>query len=369
MDSKAYWVGFNHVKGIGSVRLKKIIDFFGSLEIAWDAPIEAYLSLGFTNSIIERFLSVRKTIDLEQKWEEIHSKGIEVIIWDDDNYPRRLKEIEQPPPVLYIKGKILEEDDWAVAVVGTRRKTIYGSQMAERISSFLSANGICIVSGLARGIDTISHNTALGNNGRTIAVLGCGVDRIYPPENKKLAMDIINNGALVSDYPPGTPPEGNNFPPRNRIISGIAKATIVIEAGKKSGAIITAKFAADQGREVFAVPGNINSPQSGGTNWLIQQGARPLVEFNEILEILEFNRKGEYFQARKTINPNGSEKDILNVLGNGALHIDEILNRTDLSIDVVSSTLAIMELKGIVRNLGGKNYCAINEVISPYGRN
>ena len=367
MNKRAYWVGFNLVKGIGAVRLRKIFEFFGDLESAWNAPLDAFTSLGFSRTILDRFNEVRKSTDLEKKWEELERKNIDVITWDDLEYPRRLKEIEQPPPLLYIKGNLSDEDDWSVAIVGTRRKTVYGIQMAERISTFLSSHGITIISGLARGIDSVAHSNAILNHGRTIAVLGCGVDRIYPPENKKLAESIINQGALVSDYPPGTPPDGANFPPRNRIISGMSKATVVVEAGKKSGAIITAKFAAEQGREVFAVPGNLNSPQSFGTNWLIQQGARPLVDLDELLEVLNFTRKSMHIQARKSIMPDGNENDILNVLGPETLHMDEIMARTDMSIDVVSSTLAIMELKGMVRHLGGKNYCVINEMTPSYG--
>ena len=367
MNKKAYWVGFNLVKGIGAVRLGKIIDFFGDLELAWQAPKEAFIALGLGDSIINRFNEVRSTTDLSKIWDEIETKQIDVVTWDEKEYPRRLKEIEQPPPVLYIKGKLLDVDDWAVAIVGTRRKTVYGVQIAERISTFLAANGITIISGLARGIDSIAHNTALQNHGRTLAVLGCGVDIVYPPENIKLAKDITEQGALISDYPLGTPPDGTNFPPRNRIISGMSKATVVVEAGKKSGAIITAKFAVEQGREVFAIPGNLNSPQSQGTNWLIQQGARPLVDFDELLECLNFTRKSMHEQARKNITLDGNEQNIFTALGSETLHIDEIMARAEMSVDVVSSTLAIMELKGLVRHLGGKNYYVIYEEVSPYG--
>ena len=202
-----------------------------------------------------------------------------MLTWEDAAYPHRLKEIDQPPPVLYLRGEILDEDGWCVAMVGTRRITVYGRQVAEEMASFLARRGITLVSGLARGVDGVAHEACLRAGGRTFAVLGSGVDRIYPPEHEKPGRTrIIERGAVISDYAPGTPPDSANFPPRNRIISGLSLATIVVEAGETSGALITATFAAEQGRDVLAVPGNINAPQSKGTNRLIQNGARPAVK-------------------------------------------------------------------------------------------
>jgi DNA processing protein len=264
MEQQAYWVGFNLVRGIGAVRMKNLLDYYGNLEIAWNAPAGGLIAAGLPARVVENFIQVRSSVDLEKVMEKIFSQGVKVYTWEDEIYPKRLKEIAQPPPVLFVKGSINVEDDWAVSVVGTRRVTAYGRQIATEIARFLAENGVTVVSGLARGVDAIAHQTAIQAGGRTIAVLGSGVDVIYPPEHRKLAEEISSQGAVISDYAMGTQPESTNFPPRNRIIAGLSLATIVVEAGEKSGALITAKFAADQGREVFAVPGSILTPQSEG---------------------------------------------------------------------------------------------------------
>jgi DNA processing protein len=261
-----YWVGFNMVKGIGAVRFKTLLDAFGTAQAAWNASPEALADSGLSRKIIESFQRVHKSVSLETVWERIQSLGVQVLTWDDEGYPRHLKEIDQPPPILYIRGTYVPEDEWAVAIVGTRRVTSYGRQVAEEVATMLAHNGVTIVSGLARGVDSIAHQAAVKAGGRTLSVLGNGVDLVYPPENRLLASQIMEHGALISDYALGTPPDGLNFPPRNRIISGLSLAVIIIEAGMTSGALITASFAAEQGRDVFAVPGNINAPQSQGTN-------------------------------------------------------------------------------------------------------
>ena len=231
---------------------------------------------------------------MDKVWEKLQAGSIQVLTWDDEAYPRRLKEIDQPPPVLYLRGNLLPEDEWAVAIVGTRRVTAYGRQVAEELASVLARNGVTVISGLARGVDSIAHQAALNAGGRTIAVMGTGVEQIYPPENRRLAEQMLQQGALVSDYPLGTPPDGINFPPRNRIISGLALAVVVVEAGLTSGALITASFAAEQGREVFAVPGNITAPQSQGTNRLILDGATPLLSPQQVLEALNLTMVTEH---------------------------------------------------------------------------
>ncbi|KAF0112077.1 MAG: DNA processing protein [Chloroflexi bacterium] len=366
MDPKAYWVGFNLVKGIGAVRFKQILDFFGSLEVAWNSPSEGLLSAGLSQKVIEKFTQIRNQIDLDVIMSTIYKKGIKVLTWSDPDYPRRLKEINQAPPVLFINGSINVEDDWAVAVVGTRRVTPYGRQVATEIARYLAQNGVSIVSGLARGVDAISHQSALQAGGRTIAVLGSGVDVIYPPEHHKLAQEIIHQGALISDYPVGTPPDGINFPPRNRIISGLSLATIVVEAGEKSGALITAEFAVDQGRDVFAVPGSILTPQSEGTNKLIEQGARPLLKMSEILEALKLEQIPEKQMNRKMNPLNSAEQKLLFYLSSEPVHIDEVCNLSGLPINEVSATLTMMELKGMVSQVGGMNYVAARETKGSY---
>jgi DNA processing protein len=365
-EPRQYWVAFSLVKGIGAVRFQAILNFFGDPQIAWGAPSESLREAGLNDKVIENLIEMRSTIDLDQIWEQILVKGITVLIQTDDAYPHRLQEIEQPPPVIYLKGEISDGDEWAVAVVGTRRVTAYGRQVAEEIAATLARNGITVVSGLARGVDSIAHQAALNASGRTIAVLGSGVDRIYPPENRRLAEQIVENGFMISDYPPGTPPEASNFPPRNRLISGLSQAVIVVEAGHSSGALITASFAADQGREVFAVPGNITSPGSKGTNRLIRDGAIPLLDPEQVLEALELTMVAEQRAARVVLPADAVEAQLFEALGNEPLHIDEIRTRTEIPIEKVTATLALMELKGMVRQVGGMQYIALREVKEAY---
>lgn len=366
MNSKTYWVGFNYVKGIGSVRFRALLDFFGDLTIAWQAPYDALKAAGLPPKVIENLLLVRKGLELDRILDNITRQNIQIYTWDDDEYPARLKQIDQPPPVLYVKGTLIPQDDWAVAVVGTRRITAYGRQVAGELGGYLANNGITVVSGLARGVDSVAHEAALNHAGRTISVLGCGVDRIYPPENRQLADRIISQGALISDYPPGTPPDSANFPPRNRIISGLSRATVVVEAGKESGALITATFAVDQGRDVFAVPGNIYAPQSKGANELIQQGARPLLAFEEILDSLNLKQVPQQQNLRIVFPANELEAELLGTLEGEPLHIDEIGQKSGLPIDKVSATLAMMELKGMVRNVGNMSYILVRETLGSY---
>lgn len=366
MNEKRYWVGFNLVKGIGAVRLQGLRDHFGDLALAWQAPAEALQAAGLSTKLAERVIQVRSGVDLDNYLERVNKQGIEILTWDDVLYPPRLKEIDQPPPVLYFRGVLIPEDTWAVAVVGTRRVSAYGRQVAEDIGSFLAANGVTVVSGLARGVDAIAHQSALKAGGRTIAVLGCGVDRIYPPEHTQLAGRIMANGAILSDYAMGTPPDASNFPPRNRIISGLSMATVIVEAGETSGALITAQFAIDQGREVFAVPGNILAPQSKGTNKLIAQGAHPLLSVQDLLDILNLTRVTEQRQSRRVLPVDETESKLMSVLTQEPLHMDEIRIQTGLPIERVSATLVMMELKGLVRQVGGLNYVAVRDESAQY---
>jgi len=358
---KRYWVGFNLVKGIGAVRLRALREHFGDLSLAWQAPLDALQAAGLSQKIAERVIQARASVDLDGFMEQIAAQGIQVLTWEDEAYPACLKEIDQPPPILYLRGELTIEDSWAVAVVGTRRVTAYGRQVTEELASYLAQNGVTVVSGLARGVDAIAHQAALKAGGRTLAVMGNGVDRIYPPEHRALAEQILASGALLSDYAPGTPPEGANFPPRNRLISGLSLAVVVVEAGETSGALITAQFAVDQGREVFAVPGNILAPQSKGTNRLIQQGAHPLLSARDVLEALNLTRVSEQRLVRRALPADEVETQVLNVLAHEPLHVDEIRNQTGLPIERVSATLVMMELKGMVRQVGGMNYVAVRE--------
>jgi DNA processing protein len=355
MEEKKYWVGFNLIKGIGAVRMQALVQYFGDLAGA-----------GMGLKVIERIVQARTQVDLDKVWDRIESQGIRILTWLDNAYPQRLKEIEQPPPVLYLKGEYVPDDLFAVAIVGTRRVTPYGRQITEELAAYLAGHGITVISGLARGVDAIAHQTALKAGGRTIGVLGSGVDKIYPPEHRQLAERMIESGAVVSDYAPGTPPDASNFPPRNRIISGLSLAVVVVEAGETSGALITAEFAAEQGREIFAIPGSILAPQSKGTNKLIQNGALPLLSVNDLMQALDLTRKGDQKAARKMIPADETEARLMNVLSAQPLHVDEIRNQSNLPIEKVSAALALMELKGMVRQVGGMNYVAVREEQSDY---
>lgn len=366
MDSKKYWVGFNLVKGVGAVRLRAILDYFGRLDTAWSAPADALRAAGLSQKVVENLVQLRRQVNLDLVMEQAERLGVTILTWEDDQYPARLRQVDQPPPVLYFRGDFLDEDHFAVAVVGTRRVTPYGRQVAEELAGFLARHGITVVSGLARGVDAIAHDTALKAGGRTIAVLGSGVDKIYPPEHRALAEKIIKSGALASDYAPGTPPDGVNFPPRNRIISGLSQATVVVEAGERSGALITATFAAEQGREVFAVPGSIYAAQSKGTNALIRDGARPLLAMEEILEVLQLGQVEEKQAARRHLPADATEAMLLGFLSREPVHIDEIVGLSGLPIDRVSATLTMLELKGMVRPVGGMNYVCVQESRAVY---
>jgi DNA processing protein len=360
--AKKYWIGFNLVRGIGAVRFHQILSYFGDLSLAWDAPAEAFQQAGLPERALQNFLRLRAEIDLDELYESILEQNITVLTTQDEDYPHLLQEIDQPPPVLYLRGSLLPADDLAVAVVGTRRVSAYGRQVAQDTAYFLAGHGLTIVSGMARGVDALAHQAALRAGGRTIAVLGSGVDVIYPPENRKLAEEIIDNGALVSDYPLGTQPEGINFPPRNRIISGLSLASIVVEAGERSGALITADFAVEQGREVFAVPGNVLSPMSRGTNRLIQKGACALVSPQDVLDVLDLERVTEHQAARQVLPADTTEAKILQVMDYDPMHVDDICAAVSMPVDKISAALTMMELKGLVQHVGGMRYTALRDV-------
>jgi len=366
MDAKKYWVGFNHVKGIGAVRFQRLLDVFSNAEAAWNASELALQQSGIGEKTLKHLIEFRRGTDLDSLYEEILAKGIEVITIDDCNYPENLRKITNPPPVLYVKGKLLEEDWRAVAVVGTRKMTAYGKNVTRELGEVVARNNVTLVSGLARGIDSEAHRAILNAGGRTLAVLGSGVDVIYPPENTDLAQSISEHGALISDYAPGTQPEGINFPPRNRIISGLSLASIVVEAGIRSGALITASFAADQGRDVFAVPGSIYAPQSKGTNKLIFDGAYPLIAYENIFEILNLENIQYQSKIQKEIPADETELLILKILQKEAMQIDDLQALSGLPVERISSTLMFLELKGYVKNTGNMTYSAIYDTKEEY---
>ncbi|MBN1953503.1 MAG: DNA-processing protein DprA [Anaerolineae bacterium] len=366
MDSLHYYIGFNLVQGIGPIRLRALIDAFGDVERAWHAPADALRHIGLDQRSRQSFLTTRAQVDLAREVERVKAAGVQVLTWDTPGYPQLLWEIPAPPPVLFIRGELAPEDAWAVAVVGTRRASVYGRDVTQRLVTTLTRQGVTIVSGLARGIDGAAHQAALEAGGRTIAVLGCGVDQVYPPEHRRLARQIVEQGALISEYALGTPPEAGNFPPRNRIISGLSLGVLITEAGRRSGALITAHYAAEQGRDVFAVPGSILAAGSAGTNRLIQDGAKAVLEANDVLEELNLTMVAEQSQARQVLPTTQTEAALLTQLGTEPVHVDELQQQVGLTIAEVTSTLAMMELKGMIRQVGGMKYVVAREQDAEY---
>jgi len=361
LDPLAYWIGFNRVRGIGPARLRALLGAFGSVDEAWQAPAAGLEHAGLDRRSLANLMKARTELDLARELDAVLALGIRLITWDDAIYPERLAAIGDAPPLLYVLGDLLQSDDWAVAIVGTRQASAYGREAARIIAGELAGAGVTIISGMARGIDTQAHKSAMEAGGRTFAILGSGLDVIYPWENRGLAAEIAAHGALISEYPLGTQPEASNFPPRNRIISGLSRGVIVVEAGEKSGALITADFAADQGRDVFAVPGSIFQRGSKGTNRLIRDGAQPVLSANEVLEALNMTSAAQHIEARMLLPTDATEARLLEYLGEEPVHVDEVVRAAGMPVANVSSTLALMELKGLVRQVGGMTYIRARE--------
>ncbi len=363
MDDIKYWLGFNLVNGIGPAKLQALLDFYGELGAAWRAPEDQLQRIGLDKRAIATLQEVRATVDLERYAARVAAAGIDVLTWQSERYPRLLREVTGSPPVLYVAGTLQEMDSWAVAVVGTRRVTSYGRQITRELVAGLARNNVTIVSGLARGTDGIAHETALEVGGRTIAVLGSGLASIYPPEHRGLVKAIVERGqgAVISEYALDTPPDAKNFPPRNRIISGLSLGTIVVEAGERSGALITANFAAEQSREVFAVPGNINSHASRGPNRLIQQGAKLVLGVEDVLEELNLTMVTQHVAVQMALPESEEEAMLLAHLSPQPVHVDDLTRTTGLSSALVGSTLALMELKGMVQQVGGMKFVLARE--------
>jgi DNA processing protein len=297
---------------------------------------------------------------VERELSLLQKVGGTIVTSGDETYPSRLKNIYDPPPVLYVRGQLRKEDEVAVAIVGSRKTSSYGRTMTERVSQELATRGVTIVSGMARGIDSVAHQGAISAGGRTIAVLGCGVDVVYPPENRNLFQDIIDHGAILSEFPMGSPPEGSHFPKRNRVISGLSVGVVVVEAGQRSGSLITANYALEQGRDVFAVPGNIGMASSRGTNQLIKQGAK-LVESSQdiLIEITpQWQKENEVTPPAKDPARHLPEEQrgLYGLLTETPIHIDEIIRESQLEPGRVMSLLLELELKGLVSQWPGRGF-------------
>ncbi|HBG15495.1 MAG TPA: DNA-protecting protein DprA [Firmicutes bacterium] len=354
-----YWLAFNKAPGIGPKRFYKLVEVFGDARTAWEADVKELAGV-IGKKIATDLVSFRRNLSLEEEVEQVEKVGCKLLLATDHNYPPLLKKIIDPPPVLYYKGEFRPEDQMTVAVIGSRRATPSGLATAMELAADLAVQGITVVSGLARGIDSAAHRGALAvKGGRTIAVLGCGIDRIYPPENKELMEKITFNGVVCSEFPLGTRPFPGNFPARNRVISGLSLGVTVVEAAEDSGSLITVEFALEQGREVFAIPGPIDRQGSKGPHRLIKQGAKLVEEVNDILETLNlpFLSADELITGNeKTIEFSPVEQCIWDLLAAGETHVDILIRDSGRPVSEVSSALVLMELKGLISQVAAKTF-------------
>ena len=357
-----FWLALSRVPGVGNVIYKRLIEKFHDPENVFHSdPHELKKVEGIRPTTIKVITKNFRGNDwVNKELDQIEKQGITILTLNDELYPHILKTIYDPPPILYVKGEIQQKDSLSLAIVGSRSASTYGKDIAQRLAQSLTRRGFTIVSGLARGIDTAAHKGALKAGGRTLAVFGSGIDVIYPRENKSLAEKIIKNGAVISEFPFGTPPEAAHFPSRNRIISGLSLGTVIIEASFRSGSLITARLALEQGREVFAVPGNIDSPWSKGTNRLIKEGAKLIMNPEDIIEevLPQYEEPGRLGNRNtldlKKLTP--ESKKILGLMEANPIHIDTLIRESDLSTSQVSSLLLDLELKGLVKQLTGKMF-------------
>jgi DNA processing protein len=365
------WLRLIRADSVGPTTFAKLIKHFGTPDRVLGASVSELAKIdgvGFRTA--ERIAATRNKFDATTELELAEKLGVWLINIEDKRYPPALKQIYDPPPVLYVKGSLSREDNLAISIVGSRRCSLYGQEQSSRLAHFLSSAGFTICSGMARGIDTAAHQGALSAGGRTIAVEGCGLARIFPPENKRLFELIAESGACISELPLQYEPLSENFPPRNRIIAGLSLGTIVVEAGSRSGALITARIALENNREVMAVPGKIDSPLSKGTHRLIKQGAKLVESVEDVMEALGYI--GEQLQEHvsaaaekaaeqietplfdiKELKLSGSEKTIYECLHKEPLHIEQIIADTDLAAGSVNAGLVSLRLKGLIKQLPG----------------
>ncbi|PIT94113.1 DNA-protecting protein DprA [Candidatus Falkowbacteria bacterium CG10_big_fil_rev_8_21_14_0_10_43_11] len=354
-----YWAALSTFSKFGPKRFNLLSRYFPDMRTAWEASAGELLAAGINERAANEFIAHRQNTDPGELMERLDKEKINILILTDGRYPKLLKEIFDAPPVLYYRGELPDNLNFCLAVVGSRKYTSYGQQTAQSLVSQLAQAGLVIVSGLAIGIDALAHSACLQANGKTIAVLGAGLDRqnIYPATNRYLAEKILaRGGLLLSEYAPGTPPLEFHFPQRNRIISGISLGTLVIEAAVSSGALITAQSALEQNREVFAVPGSVFNPNSAGTNNLIKTGAKAVTCASEIIETLSLENIASFVQNQKAIPATPAEQRLISVLNHEPTHINALTRLAKLDTASINATLLTMELKGYVRNLGGGNY-------------
>ncbi len=368
------WLRISQAEGVGSVTFKRLLSHFSSTDYILGASVAELTKIdGIGPKTAERIAATRHKFNPSPELELAEKLGVWLVHLEDQRYPPLLKRIHDPPPVLYIKGTLLPRDNLAIAIVGSRRCSIYGKEQAARFAHILAAAGFTICSGMAYGIDTEAHSGALAAAGRTIAVQGCGLANVFPPENKGLFDKIAESGACVSELPLRYEPLSENFPPRNRIIASLSLGTIVVEAGNNSGALITAKAALENDREVMAVPGKIDSPFSRGSNRLIKEGATLIESVEDIMDALghigrqlkdgvteaakqtEAQVEAPLFDVNK-LNLSDCEKTIYNCLGTEPVHIEQIIGEADLSPGSINATLISLRLKGLIKHLPGSHF-------------
>jgi DNA processing protein len=359
MTDKLAWLALRGIPGVGPVLFHRLVQAFGGPAQVFQTPLKELRAVrGVSATLAQVILGFRHWDRVEDHLSRLQAFGAEIFTLDD------LREIPFPPPLIFVKGEIKPEDSLALAMVGTRGASYYGTKTCRGLARELGRRGVTVVSGLARGIDTAAHQGVLEGGGRTLAVLGCGLDVVYPPENRELYGRIPEQGALVTEYPLGTPPEAHNFPRRNRLISGLALGVLVVEAGVKSGANITAQCGAEQGREVLAVPGPIKSPTSQGPHRLIQEGAKLVQDVDDILA--ELPGEGAPVRSEAGAPPDATvrtrpaffrvDDPLLPLLGAEPLQLEELVQASSLPAPEVMSRLTLLELQGLVRELPGKCY-------------
>lgn len=360
-DNQRYWIAFNLVLAERLTAAKRIVDYFPSLKDVFEAKPKELISLGLEEEIAQKITSSKILDQASREIEKLEKKNYSLLTLEDKKYPSYLREVFDPPFVLYCAGNVDVLEGPAVSIVGARKHSPYGRAVAERLAEDLASRGVVIVSGLARGIDSIVHWGAL-RGGKTVAVLGSGLENIYPRENYSLFQKIIESGAVISEFPLNSPPLGFHFPIRNRIISGLSLATVVVEAAKRSGSLISARLALEQNREVMAIPGNVTSPLSQGTNWLIKTGAKPVDSWEDVAEELPPPLKEKLFsqieEEKKTLpSMEPREKKVFDCLRQDSLiYIDELVEETGFSISELLAILLNLELKGLIVQSPGKYF-------------
>ena len=357
MTESQYLTAVSVFTYFGPARVRLLISYFKTAKKIWSATEKTLSELGLSEKKVKEFVEFRNNFNIEQYFMRMKKLGIKTTTFIDNGFPEALKGLEGSPVNLYYRGTLNGLRGNSVAIVGTRKMTSYGREVTERFSSELASFGITIISGLARGVDTVAHKSCIATGGITVAVLGNGLDMVYPPENKDLAEEIIKkDGAVISEYPLGYPAIPVNFAIRNRIVSGLANCVLVIEGAEKSGTLLTASHAAEQGKTVFAVPGQITSPLSGAPLYLLKNGAKMATETKDILDELDMDIKVDKEKMEKIVPSSPEESKLIEILENEPLYLDELVRISGCRTSEISARLTIMEMKGMVRNIGGGKY-------------